>query len=85
MSDEAVKINQRATLQIVADRAAAAGAVQTPLYAAAAAGHIALVSIEDISAAWPVEMLRRIRRPTIVLLRGDPGWGQQTFGPSRWR
>ncbi len=85
MTDNAVRVSQREALRCLADRAAAAGAVQAPFYAAAAAGHIALVCIEDIGAPWPAETVRATRRPTIVLLSGDPGWGEPTFGPSRWR
>ena len=85
MTDDAVKVGQREMLQLIARRATAAGAVQAPFYAAAAAGQIALICIEDIGASWPAETVCKTRRPTIVLLSGDPGWGQPTFGPSRWR
>ena len=85
MTDDAVRVGQRVALRRLADRAAAAGAVQAPLCAAAADGRIALVCIEDIRSAWPAETVREARRPTIVLLSGDPGWGEPTFGPSRWR
>ena len=85
MTNDAVRVGQRDALQRLADRAAAAGAVQAPLYAAAATGQIALICIEDIRAAWPAETVHATRRPTIVLLAGDPGWGERTFGPTRWR
>ena len=82
---DAVNVTTQAVLQAVADRAALAGAPQAPLYAAAAAGQIALIVVEAPGALWPVETIARLQRPTVVLLSGDPGWGQPAYGPGRWR
>ena len=56
-----------------------------PLYAAAAAGQIALIVVETPEAAWPTDTIARLQHPAVVLLSGDPGWGEPTFGPGRWR
>ena len=85
MSADSINVTSRATLQDIADRVALSGAPQAALYAAAAAGRIALIVIEGTDAAWPAETVARVRRPTVVLLGGDPGWGQPSFGPGRWR
>ena len=85
MSSNAINVTSRATLHEIAQRMVAACAPQAPLYAAAAAGQIALIVVETPDAAWPVETIARVRRPAVVLLHGDPGWGQPSFGPGRWR
>lgn len=85
MSADSYNVIGRPQLQAIADRIALVGAPQAPLYAAAAAGKIGLVVIGSHDATWPVETLARVRRPTVVLLSGDPGWGQATFGPTRWK
>lgn len=85
MSADSHNVTGRPELQAIADRIALAGAPQAPIYAAAAAGRIALIVIGSHDAGWPAETLARVRRPTVVLLSGDPGWGQPTFGPNRWK
>ena len=85
MSGDAHKVTAQATLQAVADRLALIGAPQAPLYAAAAASQIALIVIAAPDAAWPADTIARLTRPTVVVLSGDPGWGEPTFGPGRWR
>ena len=85
MSSDSINVTSQPALREIADRMTAAGAPQVPLYAAAAAGQIALIVIEAPDAAWPAETIARVRRPTVVVLSGDPGWGQPTYGPGRWR
>ena len=85
MSRDAFNVTSRNTLHEIAQRLATAGAPQAPLYAAAAAGHLALIVVADPDGAWPAETIARVQRPTVVLLSGDPGWGEPSFGPGRWR
>ncbi|MGI4794194.1 MAG: hypothetical protein ACRYG8_08960 [Janthinobacterium lividum] len=85
MSADAIRITSRANLHAVADRVALIGAPQAPIYAAAAAGRIGLVVIENPATSWPAELVENVRRPVLVLLSGDPGWGQPSYGPTRWR
>ena len=84
-SSDAFNVTNREMLHQIAQRMAIVGAPQTPLYAAAAAGQIALIVVETADAAWPAETIGRLRRPAVVLLSGDPGWGEPSFGPGRWR
>ena len=85
MSSDSINVTSREALHQIAQRMIAACVPAAPLYAAAAAGQIALIVVEAADAAWPAETIARVRRPTVVLLSGDPGWGQPTFGPGRWR
>ncbi|MGI4941907.1 MAG: hypothetical protein ACRYHQ_15335, partial [Janthinobacterium lividum] len=80
-----IKIRSSEAIQAVADRLAQIGAAQAPLYAAAAAGRIALVCISAPATPWPAETVGGLTRPTVVLLGGDPGFGEPAFGPGRWR
>ena len=84
-ADDALRITKRTMLQEIADRMMAAGACSAPLYSAAAAGQIALIQINEPNAVWPSETIARPNRPIVVLVSGDPGWGQPTFGPDQWR
>ncbi len=80
-----LKVGSREAIQAVADKLAQIGAAQAPLYAAAAAGRIALICITAPGTPWPAETIARLSRPAVVLLGGDPGYGEPTFGPGRWR
>ena len=44
-----------------------------------------MITVAAPDAAWPADTIARLQRPALVLLSGDPGWGQPTFGPGRWR
>lgn len=85
MSSPDLKVSSREAIQAVADKLAEIGAAQAPLYAAAAAGRIALVYVTMPNTPWPAETIARLTRPAVVLLGGDPGYGEPTFGPGRWR
>lgn len=85
MNGPNLRVGSREAIQAVADKLAQIGAPQAPLYAAAAAGRIALVCIMAPNTPWPAETIARLTRPAIVLLGGDPGFGEPTFGPGRWR
>lgn len=72
-------------IQEIATRMAQANLPQTVLFAAAAAGSLALVYVPTHSSPWPSDTISRLTRPAVVLLAGDPGYGEQAFGPGRWR
>lgn len=78
-------VSSRAELQQVASRMVQAGVPQAVLFAAAAAGKIALVYVPAPDSPWPVQTVRRLTRPAVMLLAGDPGYGETSFGPGRWR
>lgn len=85
MSGPDLRVSSREVIQAVADKLAQIGAAQAPIYAAATAGRIALVCITTPSTPWPAETIARLTRPAVVVLGGDPGFGEPTFGPGRWR
>ncbi len=85
MNPPDLRISSREAIRAVADKLAQIGAAQSPLYAAAAAGRIALVCITAPDTPWPAETVARLTRPAVVLLGGDPGFGEPTFEPGRWR
>ncbi len=85
MSGPDLKIGSREVIQAVADKLAQIGAAQAPIYAAAATGRIALVCISTQGTPWPAETIARLTRPAVVVLGGDPGFGEPAFGPGRWR
>lgn len=77
-------VRSRAELQKLVARMTQAKAPQAVLFAAAAAGRIALVYVPTPGSPWPSETIMGLTRPTVVLLAGDPGYGEASFGPSRW-
>ena len=79
------RINRRDDLQRVAARIVEAGWPSAPLFVAAAESKIALIHIQDRTFPWPAATIARLTRPTVILVSGDPGWGEASFGPSRWR
>jgi len=80
-----ISVASRAAIRVVADTMARAGAPQASLYAAAAEGRIAVVLVAVPNTPWPVATMARLTRPTVLILSGDPGWGEPAFGPGRWR
>jgi hypothetical protein len=84
MSEECT-VRSRDALQEIAARMVQAKAPQAVLFAAAAAGHLALVYIPTPGSPWPSETVEGLNRPAVVLLAGDPGYGEPSFGPGRWR
>ncbi len=85
MKEPDISVASRAAIQLVADTMARAGAPQAPLYAAAAEGRIAVVLVGTPNTPWPPATMARLTRPTVLILSGDPGWGEPAFGPGRWR
>ena len=85
MSGPDLRVGSREAIQAVADKLAQIGAPQASLYAAAAVGRIALICIATPGTPWPAETIARLTRPAVVVLGGDPGFGEPTFGPGRWR
>lgn len=82
---EDLSVRSRDALREIAARMAQAKAPQACLFAAAAAGRIDLVYVPSHDSPWPTQTVERLIRPAVVLLAGDPGWGEPTFGPGRWR
>ena len=82
---DTLRVGARSDLRAIADRLAQVGAPQAPLYAAAAEGAIALLTLSVPATPWPTMTLATIKRPTVVVLGGDPGWNEPSFGPDRWR
>lgn len=85
MKEPDISVASRPALRLVADIMARAGAPQAPLYTAAAEGRIAVVLAAAPNTPWPTTTMARLTRPTVLILSGDPGWGEPTFGPERWR
>jgi hypothetical protein len=82
---EDLSVRSRTELQKLAARMAQAGAPQAVLFAAAAAGKIAVVYVPTPDSPWPAQTVARLTRPAVVLLAGDPGYGETSSGPGRWR
>ncbi len=82
---EDFNVGSRDALQKIAARLVHAQAPQAVLFAAAAAGRIALVYVPVPGSPWPSQTVERLTRPAVVLLAGDPGYGETSFGPGRWR
>ncbi len=82
---EDLSVRSRNALREIAARMAQAKAPQACLFAAADAGRIALVYVPSHDSPWPAQTVERLTRPAVVLLAGDPGYGEASFGPVRWR
>ena len=83
--DDCDRVNRRDALQRVAARIVKEGWPSAPLFVAAAESRIALVHIQDRSFPWPAATIARLTRPTVILVSGDPGWGETSYGPNQWR
>ena len=62
----------------------ALGAPQTPLYEAAATGHVRLLNILHPDMPWPADLLAEHRKPTIIVVNDDPGSPKSALGPNGW-
>lgn len=80
-----LNVGSRAALREIAARMVQAKAPQAVLFAAAAAGRIAPVYVPTPDSPWPCQTVERLTRPAVVLVAGDPGYGEVSFGPGRWR
>ena len=80
-----IRVGKRADLRDISARMAAADVPSAPLYSAVAEGRIALIRVDDPASRLESSGIVGITRPTVVVLSGDPGWGEPTFGPGRWR
>jgi hypothetical protein len=79
-------VSKKADLAAICDRLAALNAAPLPLFAAAAARRIALLTITAPSAKWPAATLASLTRPTIILLGDDPDIGAgSAAGPMGWK
>ena len=79
------RVSRRTDLQDIAARLAAANVPSWPLYRAAADGEIAVIRVDDPASHLKASAMAGVARPTVIVLSGDPGWGEPTFGPGRWR
>jgi hypothetical protein len=79
------RVTSRVDLNAVCDRLTAMRAPHVPLFAAAAAGRIAVVQFLDPAAEWQTAEMKRLRRPVAVLVGDDPDIGQgAALGPKGW-
>ena len=83
--DDCDRVNRRDALRRVAARIVEAGWPSAPLFVAAAESRIALIHIHEPTLPWPAESIARVTRPAVVLVSGDPGWGEASYGPDQWR
>jgi hypothetical protein len=84
IEDDCLRVSDRATLNKAADRLAAAGAPALPLFAAAAAGVIGLITLDRPGAKWPAREIESIAIPVVVLVGDDPYPHADALGPDGW-
>ena len=75
-------INTRAGIQSGCARLAASNAPQLPLFAAAAAGRIAVVQFAYPANIWPKAAMERLPRPAVALVGDDAD--HDATGPDGW-
>jgi hypothetical protein len=79
-------VSKSADLAAVCERLAASNAAPLPLFAAAAARRIALITFTAQSMKWPAVTLAGLTRPTIILIGDDPEIGTgSAAGPMGWK
>jgi hypothetical protein len=80
------QVSTSADLAAVCGRLAALNAASLPLFAAAAARRIALMTFTASSMKWPAATLAGLTRPTIILIGDDPDIGAgRAAGPMGWK
>jgi hypothetical protein len=74
-----------ATMRTACQRLASVGSPHLPLFTAAEQGRVDLVVFNEPAATWRAGAIKRLPRPTVILVGDDPDIGAGTAtGPQGW-